>query len=260
MSGAAFEGLPRPAQGSLGDDYEPGILGFNPSAVDRLIALWESGDLFHLHIEDPWERLATSVGQISSILGDKPVGKPDALIEAVIHRLSLASDLDRSDTEDLLDPLVQALYEAGHNNFAVDLTPLHWPESCAMYLSGTQERPLVASYAGKVSRVASCCSSVDLTFHIEGYVQTIGQQSKDSRMVMRARCGSVGWKAESCEFTLLGRMGSINPYENHGCVFRTDNTELVEVELDDFWEQGFFSRGNTLYVPDGKGSWKEVGP
>lgn len=260
MSGAQFDGLPAAASGGAGEDYERGILGYDLGAVDGLIALWESRDLFHLHIEDPWERLATSVSQINAVLGGSPVEKPDALIEAVVHRLSLSAEPNAHFTEDLLDPVVQALYEAGHNSFAVDLSPLAWPESCAMYLSGREGRPLVASYAGKISRVASCCSSVDLTLDIDGYVHSIGQQSKDSRMVMRAACGSVGWKGESCEFTLLGRMGCINPYENRGCVFRTDNTELVEAELDDFREQGFFSRGNTLCVPDGKGSWKEVRP
>ena len=127
MSSAAFEGLPRTEPGSEG--YEPGILGFDPDAVDRLLALLESGDLFHSHVENPWERLAISVSLVGSALGDSPVKKPDTLIEAVVHRLSLSAERNSLETEDLLDPLVQTLYGAGHNNFTLDLSPLAWPES-----------------------------------------------------------------------------------------------------------------------------------
>ena len=259
MSGdSRLEGMPvLPVSG--GEDYAAGSPGYDPSLPDHLVSLYMRGLLepdAGIFREDYLDAVAAS---FRTEMEKTPVSDPNSLIDAVVQLLASETSPEESmDTNTLLDPLVQALYDMGHDNLIVDLDPLPaFFQACATYLHGTEERPLTATYVGSALSIAHWTHWCRLD--ITGSAWTLGHKAHHISIIYHGRCGSVGWAASDSEFELRGRRALINPYENNGCVFRTEE-DLTEHDLSELRKEGFFNRGNTLLVPDGAGGWKEVRP
>lgn len=215
------------------------------------------------------------------------ISDADAFLDAVVLGLERAGARDHDihsgpgpvlRMSDILDPLVQALYDAGHNDFTVDLTPLG-PDAVhgvGIGLAGTPEEPLSASYVYRdggltgFGNYMSDCRLVlqgDIAWH--GFYLHCGRGAFNADLAFLGKdCGAIGYGALSSSFTLkrlhdsgdsLGIMATaedcsynvgIEPSEDHLTVLKRD---------------GFFGRwpnkkGNRLYRTTTSGSSEEVRP
>ena len=248
MSGKAFEGLEKALAGrDPPEDYVPGEAGFLFSHVERLIEEFLSGSITEVG-EYHYGRVNTSLrGKASQQLSashregflrenaEQPVvkmraeylsrflpeGEFDAntFLDAVIGELADRGYHDRFgtilgelelDLSDLLDPLVQALYSRGHNNFVLDLSPLidekHSVKTLAYGLKGSQENPLGLVCKGEVAffgnYVSDCRLRLDGDMECSPSFGGAGRGAFRSAISVEGRLApSTGTGADQCTFT-----------------------------------------------------------
>src|SRR3989338_6147639 len=135
VSGAAFDGLADAVWQEEAEAYEPGIAGFGCNLVNSM------ADFYMSKVEDNESRGSgmpthrQHLYAFRKMLGDIPPGEfnanlfIDAVLSSILERLSEKSPDDSlfylGSLGEFLDPLVQYLYNQGHNDFTIDLTRIH---------------------------------------------------------------------------------------------------------------------------------------
>lgn len=246
---ASFEGLDEALAGrDAAEDYTPGSSGFLFSHVERLIEEFLDGSISDIgkdlyaavsnspqgiaarllpcHQREGFYRertqqpvVALRADFISRLL---PEGEFDAnaLLDMVIGGLGQRDYHDsfayfvgepHLDLSDLLDPLVQALYDRGHNDFVLDLTPLidekHSVNSIAFGLRGSEERPLSLVCKGETAFFGGYVSDCNLV--LEGDMSHDNSHGGAGMGALRSTISAEGrlaprtaLGAEQCTFTL----------------------------------------------------------
>ena len=155
--------------------------------------------------------------------------------------------------------LITALYDAGHNDLIMDIRPIEDDMSiCEVgYLEGKPELPL------RLTLVGSAWRNIGDFFH-HVHLTCVGDACY------------VGNDARNCEFTVSGKasVNCLGAGRSRDTIYRIARPDLSEDLFHEYLAEGspeekvlaylsnarFFERGNTLYVPDGSGGWKEVRP
>ena len=280
--------------------YEPGTLGYSASDVEALLdeflstrlsdvigeayaermvgrdskeAKRLSGIQYEARIEMPPAQagLQAAVRYLDDIL---PKGElhADALLDAVVLAVSQTDYKPKRVItypqqrniylNDLLDPLVQLLYERGHNDFHLDLMILQFdPSSLGGSLCGSKKRPLVLTCQGNFqyfgNHVTDCDLRLlgDMKYNWHGGTGNGAVRSKFSLQGKTSR--SIGRNALLCSFTL--------PTLTHFCRLykdAPDEEQPVIIDLEDLDSNCKDYQCDTLFrsVSSGRGSTFRVEP
>ncbi len=276
VSGGMFEGLPRTPVEEDGQQYQAGSMGFDLAFVEALIEAYLSES--YLTVPE-WRREtegrkvfrdeARGIGGLLDSRADVAGLNADSLLDAVISAITALDEEQLWDVGDhLLNPLVQALYERGKNDFHVDLSPLEdVPDFCvhghpfAAYLAGTKERPLRAVYTA-----SELCSFGERARHAElellGYAVGLGESSHYVKFRVRDNVPEgAGMKASHCEFRING-LNSLDRWGWHNHYYVSDEEFLSSAGDVAFLAyikgKGFTRQRNRIFVPDGAGGWRRV--
>lgn len=267
MSGKMFKKKVGKGKTEKGASYKRGQPGPELDLATKVAKLYLSGRLTEKYNgAKPRDSFDRSLGMILESLDGYEIGDmdPHLFLEMAIQKISQTTEHTKH-THCLIDPLVQALYLNGLNDFSIDLSPLPlWPVYCGSFLTGDGDNQLTASYVGKkVNQFAY--DSTDSVLRLKANALTVGHKSTSVVVKSDGKSGSVGWRGNGCDYEIIGSKAIINPYENHNCVFRVESfcvesDAAYDGDLKTLQEIGFFRRGNTILVPDGKGGWEEVVP
>ena len=239
--------------------YTPAELGFDEELFPEIMGLYrrqsdlwrEARPLRDLGVEEAERMLADHISDGLNIHG---------FLDVVIQYLHRELEPEaQKEAWLVLDPVVQALYNIGYNDFFLDLSCFDAPlRSCGHKLEGKESRPLVARYLGDVSHFGCWTRYCHLGFRGR-IMYYLGHSSSHSAFAFTGEADNAGYGAQECEYLLdTEESMPINPHRNENCTF-TLTTPPLRLELNRFQNLGFFERGNTLLIPDGEG-WKEVTP
>ncbi len=167
--------------------------------------------------------------------------------------------------ENFLNPLVQALYDCGHNGLSLDVSGLPLQRSgLATNLTGGED-PLRLSLRLDIAEdLAAYAKNCDLTLH--GDIVTLAYEAKGSVFRCEGLVMEAGRLAEGCDFHVAsarcigtGPSSLDSSKRMKKCGFYL-SSGVSDVELLWLSGEGFFSEGNRLYVPgkDAPGEWAEV--
>ncbi len=263
MGGSAFDGLPGREKGDDGD-YIPGAPGYDRELLELLVDSY----LGKRH----WGRKLKEYALEQVEMRRDAMKDPDELLSGMASLLSMQG-MDRHHTREscrLFYSTVQALYDAGWNDLTMDLTPLAgmMPEHVCRWHEGTPERPLSLRCILPPTREADKPDVVWAGEHVthckirvSGTAEWAGCWSYDSEFVFERRIENLGWHSERCSYALdaedigIGR----GAWKSVRDCYRLEAT-WQDGRATTWLDPDFFGRGNTLLIPDGEGSWKEVKP
>ena len=265
MSGTAFEGLEHIASPPAGEDYRASERGFEMQFVRGLIEKVEAMSW------DEVEECFTEVGFLRSVAihyaalkacpADSFEGQ--TLLDAAVWiggELLSPEKLERLPPT-LLDPLVQALYLLGKNSFRIDTTSLSRnPPVAAGWLTGSKSHPLELTYLVNTDVVRFGTGVRHCRLTLSGVSSPYDDyEEKDPTSGKYIMVYQIGNQAVSTEFFV--------PFAEYVASDATDCRFYVTHEgsrpsllVTLLQRQGFFTKGNSLLVPDSHGSWKEVRP
>ncbi len=212
MSGAAFEGLwltPERQQ----EAYTPAGPGHDEGLLAQLLSLYTERTLHEIAFQgahgyhDTVEQRKKRVGDILEPHLDGGFDG-NALLDALMARIA-NEDVDEH-TSLLLDPLVQCLYDAGCNDFHLNLDSFHTlPLQIAYRLKGTRERPLRATYSGTVG-------------------DTLAEGAHHCMIGFTGSSEYVGNHAEYSLFTMWGDVEMLKSAK--GCIFHFPDRDEISAE------------------------------
>ena len=285
MSGAAFEGLEGILPAGEREQYEPGLPGVvGRGWIEPLIDAYLRGE-FSMDYD---YRREDAVKDIRAELeGVAHHGEFDAnrFLDTLLLRTSLTMEEKSILTlATLMNPLLQALYELGHNGFMLDMREMPFVNSIANGLQGTPERPLELSLIGMWTSDA---------FEWPCLVHDIGSRTEHCIITMQGDVNMIGRESIRSEYIIDGAVYHLG-IDGAQCTYRLTNPDSVRVRgygwkhqlrrafgmrskiqvlssvrkeahpsitaYATYLEPDFFGSGNTLLVPDGAGGWKEVTP
>ena len=294
MSRGLFEGLPiPPREEAYTRDYIPSGVNLAHTMEDEIaeritldfITTWDR----HYRIGKLWDRREPQhstlqehyLKEMSNLLDEQQNLDHNRLLEQVVLRLVIeGTDCHQRYAGALLTPLVQGLYDIGHNNFYMDLLLSTIPKELGTGLCGRHRRPLRMRCKGNVHRFAEKARDVDLI--LDGDTRFGGHRSRDS-MFTFLRSVDLSNSPRHSTFHLdsidqVATDHSLKMWRSHKkkiketcetmpahCRFyiqnKPDDSILEELAEVGFFEHTFpFRKRNRLYVPQGKGGWKEVTP
>jgi len=220
------------------EHYEPGSEPYNPDTIDRIVSFY-TGDVSKRF-------RGRSVELIEEQLGDEEIPNPDAFLDAIVARCSGFNQEEIMNLGWLIDPLIQAFYNQGHNCFFLDLTNVHCrPWSVLGGLRGKPDQILTVKYAGKA--------------------YDVGDKSHYCSIEYSGECSSIGERAKHSEFFLSGHSSWSVADHADFCVFHIESPGYIKCHAlptnTDFYVQharssfklkrllksGFFHRDNHLY-------------
>ncbi len=277
MSGAAFEGLGGIIPQEEITPYVPGAVPDHALLATEVMALFESGFaeglLADYEFRYRYGAYREKIRPLSEAMAAH--GAPqdaNAFLDEVIARIAYSSDLDdHPSLGAFIDPLVQVLFESGHNDFHIDLTPIQRlkgrEDQLGFNLRGEKGRMLRASYRADAYVFARNCmhceldlygdcnntdaaSSSVLRFH--GDVKDVGSCDQDSVFYVSSST-PIGVTSLSAgnEFHV---MLEEKPRLMHWLKRRGLRSDIAHLE-----EMGFWERGNRLLVHD-NGQMREYSP
>ena len=280
VSGAAFEGLEGLAQQGPAESYEPGTQNSAPGLVNAVMELFESGlfertladydNLAHGNRSAYWRRLKP----LSEVMAS--YGNPedaDEFLDEVISRIAFTSQLDDHPyLGSFLDPLVQVLYDRGHNDFHLDLRVLQAENgsdtvNIGFNLKGKKSRRLRASYTADAHVFARGCINCELDLYggcnntdlardsilrFHGAVKDVGSMDKGSVFYLSSSTpiGVTSLSADN-EFHVM--------LEEKPRLMHWLKSRALRSDIAHLGELGFWERGNRLYLHEG-GSVREYAP
>lgn len=249
MSTGMFEGLEGAVRPEDSGSYTPGEQGFDPESLDGVMRPYTWGIL-----PSNWN---ISVEMLRPLVEGGKVASADAFLDAVVGRINSLEPGHLTGISRLLDPLVQALYDCGHNCFRLDLgEQFNWSWDLMSHLRGSEQRPLAVSCVVDVWRgfgldARYCC--LELT----GNCAEGGQGSEHSVFRFSGLVKTAGRASGSCSYTL----DSARSIKGHALPRGSEvyvRQEPEEWHLDRLAKSGFFNRGNRLYLLESDGSSTEV--
>ncbi len=256
-----FDGIEDTLTPEEREHYEPGVVGFDLALVEHLVDRFISTKM-----KTHYNRLSSEVSYLKGILptADDEEFKPNAFLDEIVARMNerLPPSRIRS-TNRLFDPLIQALYENGHNDFVLDLMPLQFKAEDALFpiyrladnLEGTCERPLSISYRAHTEEFAMWVRFCDI--QLDGHTSEGGYCAYKSTLAFNGKVKTPGCHAEESVLHLEEMDSQV--------IISTDCTYHAHSIPKGFPEdhygtwQWFFEQGNILvYLKDGE--WTEVKP
>lgn len=237
MSGI-FKGRFGEGEVKRGASYKAGLGGVSYEAAEELVRQFLDVDLVQMYITATEPQIYGRLADLAaSLIMPYNTGEfnPQGFLDTAVHRLAEAGEpvffVDvRAEPDYLIEPVLQALYNLGHNNLIVD--PMHLPyppTDMASYLHGEPGNPIAFSYNGPVDWLGN--NARHCRIQTGGGVRALGKNAESSTFYVTAPI--TGWTA--------------NPEE-----MKEDRDDIICLPLE------FFARGNTLFVSDGEGSWKEL--
>lgn len=162
----------------------------------------------------------------------------------------------------LLNPLVQALYMLDYNGFFLDLShlPLSSRLSVAKSLKGVEGNLLEAAFMGSFDEFGYRAGYSKL--HLLGDAYRVGLFSYSSDFILERAAGFIGTVAHGSRFTFPGVDDATleRHISNHSRPLYRLVRKKGGATYETFMYDDFFDHGNSILVPDGNGSWKEVRP
>jgi len=282
--------------------YEPGLEHDYSSHVDRITAIYidignNTGYRFAgLGGERGFNDLTT---EISEILEDEPaIEDPCSFIHDVIDAVRDATNEKAFQVTDeiVLSPLLQALYNQGHNDFVFSLEMKRPPPYLLRYLRGTKQNPMRISCSADARCVANRVEYVNLQFN--GSINELGTAAKRSVLTANGEVNAAGSFAARTEFYVpsLGTLTKDFVGFGEGCTFYVDGqfddsdatysqsfltyvlrrhgfwwdmnlndsklgSRLLRGVMKSFSKMGLNAYRNRLFIPSGDdGDWEEVFP
>ncbi len=259
-----FEGLGGILEQPSEESYEPGH-PVDPELVKTLLE----------PLVNPWPKLNyrepdalekdfhARVGRVSELLRDEDIPDANALIEQVLLGTTrYIEKMPCGRMDDIIGPLLQALYDRGHNDFFVDYHLLERPEQefdPTAHLAGTAKRQLKATLAaprtGWFGAYTDHCR-----LRLIGDAEMAGAYARNSEFEVEGWLDLLGHRADSCVFRVK-RFGEYDRYSPisgghaRSCVVyveeEPDSSILSNLDLQGF----FFWEGawkNTLYTYEGE--------
>ena len=248
------EVLGRGAKGGDSHTYDPGEAVLNEELVKEILESHFRGTLHEIK-----PRLANDIRweaeHLESLLDsiDKE-SQAQLLVDSLVTGLELNGEQYPSL---LLSPLVQALYNKGHNNLKIDL---------AQFQDGSYR--LAHGLKGKEGELLrltiSCPQVLDMGERLEhchltfsGHSFSLGYLCKNSILEQSGRTGHVGRYAKDCSIT------TDSVYQADGLGLAAESSQIYiskmsQQDLHPFLHPEFFTKGNTLYVLDESGEWRET--
>ena len=264
-----FEGLPAGLQDGSGG-YSPGTNSFNASLARELAGSYAACFRFpQVSPDSSLTAALTAVRDAAARLRSEDAADGQGFLDAVVAGLaeeSVASDYTTGHhLYYLLSPLLSALYAGGHSMLELDMGAFTYgPRLVGDHISAAAGRPFSLTYTPPDEE--------------RGVSFSIGNSSQWCSIHVRGRSNAVGFSAEHCTFFLdemaaaLGDWSSDCSYclaDAYAVSFRPDPACDNILFADIFTSEGirsldlrgkFFDKGNSLLIPDGSGSWKEVRP
>lgn len=262
MSGAAFEGLGGMLEQPPGEAYEPGHhvdQGLVHKLLEPLVNPWPKLNYWE---PDALEKdFRARVGRASELLRDEDIPDANALIEQVLLGTTrYIEKMPCGRMEDIIGPLLQVLYDRGHNGFFVDYHLLERPEQefdPTAHLAGTAKRPLRATLAAP--RIGWFGAYTDhCRLRLMGDAEMPGAYAKNSEFDVEGSIAFPGQGAYSCIFKAKGfrKCDSSLPHEPASSCVVYVQEEPERAILYDLDLQGFFfwhgAWKNTLYTYEGE--------
>ncbi len=261
MSGA-LDGLARVLAGreDTGSGYEPG--GEPPAGLKAIDALME------FYVGERWQGifLGTQRSGVSNLLLDLMPSAREKDFDAneflfwFIPRW--APEVDASDPywETYLTEVVQALYDAGHNDLVIDCSPLPSPMVFG-FLMGEPERHLkIAYHVQPVAELGQRPNVMNLHMSlavVTGECMHGGTNSSGSALIFRDDVALVGAAAYGCVFHLRS-FGQLSAYAED-CSFYLWGEVPGEERLKELHKQGFFEN-NRLFACHADGTHEQIVP
>ncbi len=262
MSGAAFEGL-GPGEPDTAA-YSGGEERAHLDLVRELVS-WTSSK------RTPYLGLDCAALSIRQLLEKHHVSDANSFLDGMVSELAECEPALEtfSHSHYLLDPLVQALYDMGHDHLVLDATPLQKaPFMLADFLHGTAERKLTLTIMGDLTCVGQQALNCAIT--CTGTISGVAaSHAVTSDFVFGKSVSSAGPNAYSCTFHIpsWNAIPSAFYYTSSGsadrrwtfpteCVYHVHG-EVSEPALEYYRRQGFFLAGNILHYLTPDGVWHE---
>lgn len=145
-----------------------------------------------------------------------------------------------------ISDLIQASYEAGHNDFVFNTKPLINIKNLGSDLKGTEDNPIRLTVYGDTGDNLGCLSRY-CNFVVNGNVSDCGSNSQYSHFEINGNVNeSCGYTARNSEFVINGTLGKTVFFGAEMCTFRIKYRE-------DSDNLGSTQQGNRIYLinPDG---------
>lgn len=221
-----------------GASYKSGSGGVSCKAAGELVERFLALDLIMMHFRTTEEKIYGELtAQATAIIEPYNTEEfnPQGFLGTAVHLLAESGEpvfwVDvRAEPDYLIEPMLQALYNLGHNSLIVD--PMHLPyppTDMASYLHGEPGNPLAFSYNGPVGWLGN--NARHCRIKTGGYVKVLGKDAEDSTFYVKARI----------------RRWTASPEE-----LKDEMEDIIYLPL------GFFDKGNKLFVPGGESGWKEL--
>ncbi len=224
-------------------------------------------------------------------LGELAEGEGSAVLNTLCQRLEAeATGVHVQNISYLMAPLLNELYERGHNDFTLDFALLRdFPEYMLRHVKGSEDELMDLTCIIPQKTWQKGCEvgkfSHYLNMKITGGLLNVGCWSKNSDFTIGSEVRQIGFKAHNSVFRLqgidsyemdraeenqfvdyepvryiemLGSFSGLSIYQFSDCYRLTlkhgDDTFLSYLDKE------FYDNGNRLLIPDNKGGWKEVTP
>ena len=182
--------------------YEPGshwnewadfLLGKYVEEFEELRTLeWEDREAFRIRLRENADQF------LEHIQADRDFC-PQPILDGLLQGAGqLETHVKRRKLSWVLDPLVQAMYEAGYNDFLIDFTPVDdWVQIFGSYLKGEEENPL------------------KVTCRTLSHVDYLGSFAQHCHITLLGKVTVVGRYSERCEYTTPGCTDVSPPVRTH---------------------------------------------
>lgn len=238
MSGKIFKRKVGKGEIEKGATYKRGSVGGSYKTAEGLVEKFLAVDIPHYYDRITGERMNKGLVDLATAILEPRVTEEfnsQGFLDAVVFSLAEAGEPFyfcemRSEQELLIEPVLQALYNFGHNNLIVDPMPLQYPlTDLGFYLQGRPDNLLTFTHKDNLNCLGSNVKYCKIKNH--GYVRKLGQWAEHSIFYVDAPI--LTWLA---------------------------NPEALKDGEEDVicLPQDFFDNGNTLFVPDGEGGWRKL--
>lgn len=275
-------------KGALGSDdengarYKPGSGEHDSGLAGDLVALYSSGELRRLcphwagkaGFRELVEILEPRIASQADITGlDADLFLED-LASCILRSVELTGRPDVFST--LLDPVMQVLYNHGHDELTVNFS-LFPPDYLEVggKLEGERGRVLRMTYKGTFEDVGFYVKHVRLELY--GTSKWAGPNAHSSEFILHEPVRFLGLNADGCTYHLLfdPEEDTLLDGKNNSFYFHktlsSDVQERIRLKQDarrwlgerDILTRSwglFFNRGNRIFIPKGEDGWEEIVP